>query len=424
MKFFKIFKSLALIAFLGLCFQSKAFATSSYGLSCTNEAYGTQLGGLYITEAKTAAGNDANNLYGIVGYSGRDCVYSGGGRTNSVAIISGDVARSAANAIVGSINSRVAMAMSMNSDTAAHMSYTTTNSGIGMAANRVFGGLSIWTNYTRTNSENDQAFDASNRNQDSNSYDGDSSALSFGIDKMFGNVLVGITGTGLDYEIDTDINTGSYDADGTTYGIYVGLNTGIISLAAGAGTGELEIDTTRIDLGTENTTITGSTEADISYFHISASAMLQRGNLTIMPRLGFRSLDLDTDAFTDVVPNDANTIATDTLTTADESIAAFSASSEILELGVGVSRAMGALTPFIDLSYASEDTTSASYNTEITTDGFDDAAASDPDAYFTVGAGINLNLRGKLSGSIMYVETMDRDDYEENTVSATLKLSF
>ena len=89
-----------------------------------------------------------------------------------------------------------------------------------------------------------------------------------------------------------------------------------------------------------------------------------------------------------------------------------------------VSRAMGALTPFIDLSYASEDTTSASYNTEITTDGFDDAAASDPDAYFTVGAGINLNLRGKLSGSIMYIETMDRDDYEENTVSATLKLSF
>ena len=41
--------------------------------------------------------------------------------------------------------------------------------------------------------------------------------------------------------------------------------------------------------------------------------MLQRGNLTIMPRLGFRSLDLDTDAFTDVVPNDANTLATDTL---------------------------------------------------------------------------------------------------------------
>ena len=68
----------------------------------------------------------------------------------------------------------------------------------------------------------------SNRNQDSNAYDGDSSALSFGIDKMFGNVLVGITGTGLDYDIDTDINTGGYDADGTTYGIYLGLDTGVI----------------------------------------------------------------------------------------------------------------------------------------------------------------------------------------------------
>ena len=50
------------------------------------------------------------------------------------------------------------MAMSMNSDTAAHMSYTTNSSGIGMAANRVFGGLSIWTSYSRSNSENDQAF--------------------------------------------------------------------------------------------------------------------------------------------------------------------------------------------------------------------------------------------------------------------------
>ena len=62
-----------------------------------------------------------------------------------------------------------------------------------------------------------------------------------------------------------------------------------------------------------------------------------------MPRLGFRSLDLDSDAFTDVVPNDANTIATDTLTTADESIAAFSAKSEIMDIGVSVARSLGRL---------------------------------------------------------------------------------
>ena len=84
------------------------------------------------------------------------------------------------------------------------------------------------------------------------------------------------------------------------------------------------------------------------------------------------------------MPNDANTIATDTLTTADESIAAFSAKSEIMDIGVSVARSLGALTPYLDVSYANEDTTSASYNTEIEADGFDDAAATDADGYWTV----------------------------------------
>jgi hypothetical protein len=424
MKFFKIIKSLAFFSLFALMLQSKSYATSSYGLSCTNDAYGTQHGGVYTDEAFVDGSNGVAMGYGIVHYAGRDCVYSGGGRTNSVAIVSGDVARNAANVIVGGINSRIAMAMTMNSDTAAHMTYSSNNSGIGMAANKVFGGLSIWTSYSRTNSENDQTFDANNRGRDSNAYDSDSSALSFGIDKMFGNILIGVTGTALDYDIDTEVNTGSYDADGNTYGIYLGLDTGVLRLSAGAGTGELDISTTRIDLGTENTTITGTTDGDIEYFHISASATFQRGPLTIMPRLGYRSLDLDSDAFTDVVPNDANTIATDTLTTADESIAAFSAKSEIMDIGVSVVRSLGALTPYLDVSYASEDSTNATYNTEIESDGFDDAAATDADGYWTVGAGINLNLRGKLSANLQYIEIMDRDDYEESIVSGTLKLSF
>ena len=44
--------------------------------------------------------------------------------------------------------------------------------------------------------------------------------------------------------------------------------------------------------------------------------------------------------------------------------------------------------------------------------------------YFTVGAGINLNIGSRVSGNISYVEIMDRTDSEESTLSATLKLSF
>ena len=421
MKFLRLTMALGIAVLFALLFQSKSFATSLYGLSCTNDAYGTQHGGTYADSGDASAGSGA---YGVEQYAGLDCVYSGGGRTNSVAIVSGDVARNAGNTIVGAINSRIAMAMSMNGDTAAHMSYSNDRQGLGMAANRLAGGLSIWTNYTNSDMENTQAFDAANRGRDSNQYDGDSSSLTFGVDKMIGNVLVGITGTTLEYDIDTVVNTGKYEADGNTYGIYIGLNTSALTISAGAGVGDMDIDTTRLDLGTENTNITGSTSADITYMHITASSMLQRGSFSIMPRLSYRTFELDTDAFTDIVPNDANTLATDTLTTADEAVSAFSASSDVMELGVGIARSAGKLTPYIDLAYASEDTTSANYNTETTTDNYADQKATDADSYFTLGAGINLNISGRVSGTLSYVEIMDRDDYDESTLSATLKLSF
>ena len=83
--------------------------------------------------------------YGV--YTGLDCVYSGAGRTNSSAIVGGEIARSAANAVVGAVSQRLSAAMNMNSDTAAHMSYSSNGNGIGMAANHIVGGLSIWTNF-------------------------------------------------------------------------------------------------------------------------------------------------------------------------------------------------------------------------------------------------------------------------------------
>ena len=50
-----------------------------------------------------AIGNDEvfGDSGGIAHYLGRDCLYAGAGLTNSAAIVSGDVARHAANAIIG-----------------------------------------------------------------------------------------------------------------------------------------------------------------------------------------------------------------------------------------------------------------------------------------------------------------------------------
>ena len=48
MNFLKKMLLLALISFSALVLNSRAYANGDYGLSCTNTAYGTQLGGAYI----------------------------------------------------------------------------------------------------------------------------------------------------------------------------------------------------------------------------------------------------------------------------------------------------------------------------------------------------------------------------------------
>ena len=168
MNFFKNFTVLSLLLLSALVLNSRAYAYGEYGLSCTNDVYGIHL---YGTTADTVTIGTGD--YGV--YTGLDCAYAGGGRTNSSAIVGGDISRMAANAVIGAVSGRLSAAMNNNSDTAAHMSYSTNGNGIGMAANHLVGGLSVWTNFTNSSFENDQTF--TNVQLDSNNYDGDASAV-------------------------------------------------------------------------------------------------------------------------------------------------------------------------------------------------------------------------------------------------------
>ena len=150
----------------------------------------------------------------------------------------------------------------MNSDTAAHMSYSTNGGGIGMAANHIIGGLSLWTSVVSSNFENDQAF--TNVRGDSNNYDGDSSAVTLGLDKRFGNLVVGLAYTSFDSDLDTKVNDGNIKTEGETLGLYIGLNTGPLQISVGAGQGEYEIDTTRRDLGSDLTIKADDNTADVT----------------------------------------------------------------------------------------------------------------------------------------------------------------
>ena len=419
-----------------LVFNMKAFANPSakngdYGLSCTNTAYGAQNGAAYIKAGNSSASTGAsagNSAYGV--YVGLDCVYSGAGRSNSSAIVGGEIARAAANAVIGAVSQRLSSAMNMNSETAANMSYSSNGSGIGMAANHIVGGLSIWTSFSSSSFENDQTY--SGVRLDSNNYDANASAFTVGLDKRIGNVLVGLAYTGFESDIDTTVNGGTIDTEGETVGLYVGLNTGVLSISAGAGTGEYEIDTTRKDLGSLKTITASDITADVTYYHVNVSGTLNRGKLSFSPRVAYRNFDLDLPAFTDIVPDDNNTMrdnsragAVETATT-DETISGKTYSSDMTEAGLSIAVSLNAkLTPYLDFSYVNEETTGAAYQLERTDDGTAaDLVASNPDGYVTYGGGFILNLSSKVNGYVDFKETTNREDYNETTISGSLRIKF
>lgn len=420
MNFFKKTIILGLVSLSALVLSSRAYSANDYSMSCTNVAYDGSLSSLYLQATGDVA--QGISMYGV--YTGLDCVYSGGGRTNSSAIVGGEIARSAANAVIGAVSGRLSAAMTMNSDTAAHMSYSSNGGGIGMAANHLVGGLSLWTNVASSNFENDQAF--TNVRGDSNNYDGDATAVTFGVDKTFGNIVVGLAYTTFDSDITVKVNDGTIKTEGETLGLYVGLNTGPIQLSIGAGTGEYEIDTARRDLGSDLTIKADDITADVTYYHVGLSGDLNRGKLSFRPRVAYRNFDLDLPAFTDIVPSDSNTLSTVNTTVANESVAGKTYSSDMSEAGLSIAiNGGGKLIPFLDVSYVSEDTTSAAYNNELTADGTAaDLDASAPDGYITYGGGVILNLKGRMSGYLSVTETTTRTDYSETTISGSLKLKF
>ena len=420
---------LCLFAFSTIAIQFKANAAASlYGVSCTNTSYGTQLGGRYLElNPLTTNSNDQFATYGM--YTSTDCVYGGAGLTNSSALVGGEIARAAANAVVGAVTSRLSSAMNMDADTAAHMSYSSSGDGIGMAANHIIGGMSIWTSFTSSSFENDQTF--TQFSTDSNAYDANASAFTVGVDKKIGNVLVGLSVTTFDSDIDTEANGGKIETTGETYGIYAGLNTGILTISAGGGLGEYDVDTERRDMGTGAVDITAKdVTADVQYYFVALSGTINRGKLSISPRVGYRNFDFDMPAFTDVAPDNNSPAATNTLgaydaTRADISIGGKTYSSDMTEAGISIALATGTkLVPYIDLAYVNEDTTKAAYNTELSTDGVAELNASAPDGYMTYGGGLLLNLSSKASGYLSIQETAVRDDFSETVISGSLRLKF
>jgi hypothetical protein len=333
----------------------------------------------------------------------------------------------------------MAYAAQASSASATGLSFSTQADGFAMSANGLAAGISLWGDYGSTDMKNTQTF--TGVRLDSNKYDGDTSSYSIGVDKSFGKALVGVVVSGLSTDINTTFNDGTYKQDIDTYGIYVAYRTSMLQIDLGMGQGDSTINTTRRDLGNDKT-ITGKTNADVEYSNARVVANFSRGKFSLSPRLAYRVMTMDIDAFTDDRPDeDVTLIRGDQylfttgsreiasgaygVSVTDDSIAARSVESETMELGLNIAANLGRIVPFLDLSYSAEDTTQASYKVEAGTDGTaSDLAASKADHSYTIGGGVNFMLSNHLSGGIRAGSVNGRDDYEETYMSGSVKLSF
>ena len=422
-----------------------ANAAGTYNISCKNNAYGMQLGSDYTSIAYVYAGLKSGGLessnlglqYLIRGtagsYVGNDCLYAGSGDTNGTAVVAGDVARLAINAIVGAVSNRIDMAYSAANSgaSATGLSFTTQSDGFSMSANKLVGGVSFWADYGNNSLENTQSF--TNVRLDSMSFDGSASSYSIGVDKTFGKALIGIVVSNLDTDITTTFNSGTYAQDVSTYGVYLAYKTSRLQLDFGMGQGDSNITTTRRDLGNDSV-INGSTTADIEYSHARIAANFNRGRFTLVPSASYRTLDMDIAAFTDDRSDEQGTITgdgflftanNDTTGVTDDSIAKSNVTTETISLGMKLSANYGKMVPYLDLSYDSEDTTKASYKSESGSDGNNgETKATDYSDSIRVGGGVNFMFGSAITGGLRVGRVAGRDDWSENYVAGNISIGF
>jgi len=459
----KRFLTVAIVAVmsLGIFSLNVANAAGTYSISCKNNAYGTQLGDIYTQSAYVynmanfGALGDTNAATGVSGsqqyiiqggeaYVGNDCLYAGSADTNGTAVVAGDVARLAINAIVGAVNNRIDMAYAAQNSgaSATGISFSTQGDGVSMSANQLGAGIGFWADFGSTDIKNTQAF--SDVRIDSMRFNGDATSYSVGVDKVIGKALIGIVVSSLDTDFKTVFNDGTYKQKVDTYGVYLAYKTSILQIDLGYGLGDSDINTTRRDLGND-TVINGKTTADIDYANARMSANYSRGRFSIVPSVSYRNMNMDIKAFTDdradenqatitgdgllFTSGDEGNGTTDGLTVTDDAIAARRVESEIMAFGINLSANYGRLIPYLGVQYESESTTSATYKVESGTDtaateNDSDVAASSYNSSIRVGGGINFNLSSSIRGGIRAGRVSARDDWEETYWGGNISVGF
>ena len=96
-----------------------------------------------------------------------------------------------------------------------------------------------------------------------------------------------------------------------------------------------------------------------------------------------------------------------------------------MEAGINIAANLGVIVPYLNLSYATEDTTKAAYKSEKGTDGTAaDVAASNYSSSYTIGGGVNFMVGSHIKGGVRLGMVNGRDDWEESYMAGNLSIGF
>lgn len=403
-----MFTSRKIAAVLGtavLCFGLSGQAQAADGdgttYSCSYSSFGDA--------ADTTTGVSDQLSYSSASYNNLCGSYTS--NQNSAVATATAVIATAASQASTLVSNRISNALSGTGGV--HMAANGFSASTGMSGGNMGGKVGAWVSGSYS--------DVSDDNTDTR-FDGTVYTAMVGVDyRVAPKVVIGVAGGYEDVDVDTQYNQsvlngedGNVSSDGYTVAPYIGVQ---LSQNASAdltvGYSDIDYDTLRFDPLTGDR-LTGSTEAE-RYFvnagvqgnHIFHRAWNLRG------RLGVFYVSEDKDAFTEITNN------------ASETGANVAQGSETVELGqVNADARLGYLFDMVepyalvglDFDFTKDEAAVGAGQTKASFDSEDFGAR--------FGGGLNLRLGSNVTGGIEAYTVEFRDDYEEVTATAGLRVNF
>ena len=250
-----------------------------------------------------------------------------------------------------------------------------------------------WGSYSYTDFENDFA---------STAFDGQRHGGLIGLDvSPWDGVLLGVAVGYEDSDIDTDFNLGNQETDGFTIAPYLGaLINDTWSVSASFGYSSLDTDQFRT-LGT--TTFTSSPDSDRWFAMFNLNGLTTYDNWIIGGQIGVLWARNELDAYTET----SSLGATTRVAEMDTKLAQWN-------IGADVAYSYGEFEPFARVMYENDFS-----QTEIGVIGGPQPSFDDDDVM--LGFGLRYFGANNLTGNLEFNTRLDRDDYDEYDISATIR---